>query len=192
MVQSAEVTKNNQTTLDSHTPKSVVLIHWLLASMVFFLFVSSWWMLSLPLPSEEFTYRELPFQLHKNIGLSLFVLAIYMASVRIFSSLNRANQTKTWMQKMVIWDHFLIYFLLAAACLSGYISSSYSGWQTTVWWLFQIPAWTGENDELNIVFSEIHLWSCWALLAVLMLHIVAAIYHGFNNDGLIEKMFRLR
>ena len=51
--------------------RTAVILHWILAVSIFFLFVSSWWMLGLPLPSKELTFREFPFQLHKNIGITL-------------------------------------------------------------------------------------------------------------------------
>lgn len=173
-------------------PRLVVLLHWLVAATVIFLFVSSWWMLSLPLPSDEFTYRELPFQLHKNIGISLFVAAMTMAALRVKTLLQETRTNRTWLQRLAIWDHILLYMLLAVCCLSGYVSSSYSGWSTTLWWIVEIPAWTEENDELNILFSDIHMFSCWALLGLLLLHVGAAIYHALGNDGEIDKMFRLR
>ncbi len=173
-------------------PRVVVLLHWLVAASVFFLFVSSWWMLSLPLPSAEFTYRELPFQLHKNIGMTLFVAVLVMVAMRVRFLLREVSSSLGWLQRLAVWDHLLLYTLLTVCCLSGYMSSSYSGWTTTLWWLVDIPLWAAENDELNIVFSEIHLWSCWALLGLLLLHIGAAIYHGIGSDGAIDKMFRLR
>ena len=173
-------------------PRLVVLLHWLLAASVFFLFVSSWWMLSLPLPSAEFTYRELPFQLHKNIGITLFIAVITMASMRVRALLREASSPQDWLQRLAVVDHILLYILLTICCLSGYMSSSYSGWSTTLWWLVDIPSMTAENDDLNVLFSDVHLWSCWALLGLLLLHIGGAIYHGIGNDGAIDKMFRLR
>ena len=185
-------TKNPVEPESENLPRLVVLLHWLLAASVFFLFISSWWMLSLPLPSAEFTYRELPFQLHKNIGITLFVAVITMAAIRVRSLLREASSHQSWLQRLAVWDHILLYTLLTVCCLSGYMSSSYSGWATKLWWLVDIPLWAAENDDLNILFSEVHLWSCWALLGLLLLHIGAAIYHGVGNDGAIEKMFRLR
>ena len=185
-------TRNPAKPESENLPRLVVLLHWLLAASVFFLFVSSWWMLSLPLPSEEFTYRELPFQLHKNIGITLFVAVITMTAMRVRSLLREASSSQGWLQRLAVADHILLYTLLMVCCLSGYLSSSYSGWTTTVWWLVGIPAWSAENDDLNILFSDVHLWSCWALLGLLLLHIGAAIYHGIGNDGAIDKMFRLR
>lgn len=168
------------------------MLHWLVAASVFFLFASSWWMLSLPLPSDDFIYREFPFQLHKNIGITMFIAVIIMAVRRVTFLLREIEARQGWLQRLAVWDHILLYLLLAVCCLSGYMSSSYSGWGTSFWWLLDLPMWTAENDELNILFSDIHMFSCWALLGLLLLHIGAAIYHAFGSDGEIDKMFRLR
>lgn len=170
--------------------RSRVVMHWLLAASVLFLFVSSWWMLALPLPSEDFTYRVLPFQLHKNIGLSLFVVVVLLVAARLRAKPSAAREPKL-LQRLAIIDHVIVYALLFTCCLSGYLSSSYSGWETSFWWLFDLPVWAQESDDLNIVFSDIHKWACWALLAVVALHISAALYHGMRDDGFINKMLRL-
>ncbi|MDD9890378.1 MAG: cytochrome b/b6 domain-containing protein [Gammaproteobacteria bacterium] len=172
-------------------PRSKVIMHWITATSVFFLFVSSWWMLSLPLPSDVFTYRQLPFQLHKNIGITLLAIVVTMIAMRVYGREQSIQANKTRLEKLADVDHLLTYFLLIACCISGYLSSAYSGWETTLWWLVDLPGWSEENDDLNILFSDIHLWTCWALLAVVALHISAALYHAFKDDGVIDKMFRL-
>ena len=177
--------------MEGPLPKSKVVLHWLTAAAVFFLFVSSWWMLALPLPSESFTYRELPFQLHKNIGITVLILVIVMITMRIKSKMNKPQLARTRLEKLADLDHVLTYFLITACCLSGYLSSSFSGWETTWWWLVNFPTWSEEDEVLNILFSDIHMWTCWALLAVIALHIGAALYHTFRNDEAIIKMFRL-
>jgi len=184
--------QSREKNVEQRHPRTIVLLHWLVAASVFFLFISSWWMLSLPLPSSEFIYRELPFQLHKNIGITLFLAVLALAVTRVITSMASAKNGKTWLERLALWDHILIYFLLALCCLSGYMSSSYSGWATSFWWLVDFPSWSAENDELNILFSDIHMFSCWALLGVILLHICAALYHAFGNDGLVDRMFRLR
>ncbi len=176
---------------EKNTSNTTVILHWVIAASVFFLYISSWWMLALPLPSDEFTYRVLPFQLHKNIGLSILVFAVVMAAVQISSNGNNVLKARSGIQKLLNFDHVVIYFLVAACCITGYLSSSYSGWETSFWWVVNLPAWAAENDDLNILFSDLHMWSCWALLAVIALHVGAAIFHAFNDDGLINKMFRL-
>ena len=177
--------------MEGPLPKSKVVLHWLTAAAVFFLFVSSWWMLALPLPSESFTYRELPFQLHKNIGITVLIVVIVMITMRIKSKMNKPQLARTRLEKLADLDHVLTYFLITACCLSGYLSSSFSGWETTWSWLVNFPTSSEEDEVLNILFSDIHMWTCWALLAVIALHIGAALYHIFRNDKAIIKMFRL-
>ena len=177
--------------VDENLSPIIVWLHWLAAAAVFFLFISSWWMLGLPLPSDNFTYRELPFQLHKNIGITLMLFVVVMIGSRTFLKRKQGEIARTRLEKLAELDHLLTYLLLLVCCVSGYLSSSYSGWPTSFWWMLEFPAWTEEDDGLNILFSDLHLWSCWALLAVVSLHITAVLYHAFSDATNIRKMFRL-
>lgn len=173
--------------------RSAVIMHWLLAVSIFFLFISSWWMLALPLPSRELTFRQFPFQLHKNLGITIVVLLLFFLYVRFRHrpSAPSPDVMRPWMQKMAVVDHIVLYSLIFACCLSGYMSSSYSGWTTTWWWLVDLPHWGGENDDLNIFWSDVHLWTCWLLLGVIAVHIAGALYHAFRNDGVARRMLRM-
>lgn len=170
--------------------RTAVVVHWLLAVSIFFLFASSWWMLALPLPSAELTYRQFPFQLHKNIGITLVGLLGLLLYVR-FARRPSSLPMGPWMKRLALIDHVVLYVLIIAVCVSGYMSSSYSGWGTTLWWTVELPYWGHENEELNVLYSDIHLWTCWALLAVAAVHIGGAVYHAFRNDGVVRRMLRV-
>lgn len=175
-------------------PPSAVIIHWLLAVSIFFLFVSSWWMLALPLPSKLLRFREFPFQLHKNIGITLVFLLLVLLYVRSkYRSVRdaAAQELTPLTRKLATVDHVVLYVLIFAACISGYLSSSYSGWGTTLWWVIDLPNWGREDEELNILYSDIHLWTCWGLLAFVAVHISGAVYHAFRNDNVVRRMLRL-
>lgn len=162
-------------------PPTLCLIHWICAVAVFYLFVSSWWMLSLPLPSEESRFRVIPFQLHKNVGISLFILILWM----IVSFTQRVLKARLQLRAL---SHGAIYFLLFLCCISGYLSSSFSGWETQLWWIVDLPSWANENEELNQLFSDLHLWACWMLLFLIVTHIGAAIYHSLKGDGVVDRI----
>ena len=165
--------------------------HWFLAVSVFFLFVSSWWMLSLPLPSDDFRYREFPFQLHKNIGITIMLLMIAMALIRVTRKQALAVEAETrWMRQLRTSGHVALYLLVFAVCVTGYMSSSYSGWGTTWWWLIDLPYWGHEDDDLNQLYSDLHLWACWALLLAMAAHIGAALLHAVRNDGIVRRILR--
>lgn len=168
-----------------------VAAHWFLAISIFFLFVSSWWMLALPLPSDVFRFREFPFQLHKNLGITIALAVVAMALIRILSRQALAARAETVaMQRLRLGGHAALYLLILVVCVTGYMSSSYSGWGTTWWWLIDFPYWGHENEELNQLYSDLHLWACWALLLALAAHIGAALYHAFRNDGVMRRIVR--
>ena len=168
---------------------SAVIIHWVLAVSIFFLFISSWWMLALPYNE----YRVLPFQLHKNIGITLVFLLLALLYMRLRNPpdpIESPAYTPS-MHRAAVLGHIALYVLIILVCVSGYLSSSFSGWGTTLWWLVDLPEWGWEDEELNALFSEIHLWTCWMLLAVIAVHICGAVYHVFRMDGVVRRMLHL-
>jgi cytochrome b561 len=173
--------------------RTAVILHWFLAVSIFFLFVSSWWMLGLPLASKEYRFREIPFQLHKNLGMTLVAVIVVMLYVR-FKHRPQPELSQILsprLSKLAVADHVILYVIIFACCLSGYLSSAYSGWGTRLWWLVDLPNWGYENEELNVLYSDIHLWTCWILLAVMAVHISGSLYHAFRNDGVVRRMLHL-
>lgn len=172
---------------------SAVIIHWLLSVLIFFLFVSSWWMMALPLPSDNFSYRVFPFQLHKNVGITLIFLLAILLYVRFKHrpAAETSGVVTPWMRRFAVADHVALYLLILACGLSGYLSSSYSGWGTTFWWLVDLPNWGYDNNRLNEFYSNVHLWTAWALLAFVAIHISGVLYHAFRNDGAVRRLMRL-
>ncbi|MFA9461063.1 cytochrome b [Thiohalorhabdus methylotrophus] len=162
-------------------------LHLVMAVGIFYLFALSWWMLALPWGDA----RPFPYQMHKNVGLTVILLVVII----LFDRFRRRpgplpRSMSGWMRKLAIVDHAALYFLILLACLSGYLSSAYSGWGITFWWTVDLPNWGEENEPLNQFFSDIHIWACWALFAVLATHIGGALYHAFRNDGVVRRMLR--
>ena len=134
-------------------------------------------MLALPLPSEDFRFREFPFQLHKNLGITIMLLLIAMAVIR---SVRRQALAAVPAETALIY----------VVCITGFMSSTYSGWTTTYWWLVDLPYWGREDEELNQLFSDLHFWSCWGLLLAMAAHIGAALLHAFRDDGVVRRILR--
>jgi len=149
-------------------------------------------MLALPLPSDEMTYREFPFQLHKNLGITIVLLMTAMVVIRLRQgqALVAIEAESPTMRRLRLGGHLALYALIFAVCITGYLSSSYSGWGTTWWWLVDLPYWGREDEELNQLYSDLHLWTCWGLLIAMAAHIGAALTHAFRNDGVMRRILR--
>jgi len=169
------------------------LLHVLLGVCTFFLLISSWWMMALPLPSKVFTYRAYPFQLHKNVGMTMVVMLLVMLYGRlVYLRASRAAAVpRPRMPRSAFVQSVLLYGLTLACCLSGYLSSVYSGWATRLWWVVTLPNWGYDNDALNELYSTIHIWTTYALVGIMMIHIGTATYRVFRNDRTVRWMLRL-
>lgn len=172
--------------------RTSVIVHWLIAVSIFFLFISSWWMMGLPLPSQELQFRAFPFQLHKNIGITLVVLLAILLYMRLKyrPAPPKDDDMKPWAYKLALLAHVAIYLLILAVCVTGFLSSAHTKWDTTVWWLVDIPRLFTANEDLNEYWGELHTYFAWALLLFVAAHIAGAVYHSFRNDGIVRRMMR--
>lgn len=84
--------------------------------------------------------------------------------------------------------HLALYCLMFAMPLVGWMMSSAGGHPVSVFGL-PIPAIVEENKELGKLMHELHEWGAWALIALISLHIGAALYHQFiRKDGILLRM----
>lgn len=167
------------------------LLHVLLGVCAFFVLVSSWWMMALPLPSKVFTYRAYPFQLHKNVGMTMAVMLLVMLYGRLAYLRASRAAGRPRMPASAVVQSVLLYGLIFVCCLSGYLSSVYSGWPTRLWWLVTLPNWGYDNDALNDFYGDIHTWTTYGIVAIMVMHIATATYRVFRGDRSAGWMLRL-
>jgi len=172
--------------------RTAVILHWLLAVSIFFLFISSWWMMGLPLPSPELQFRAFPFQLHKNIGITLVIIILMLLYVRLRHrpAPPDSSDMAPWMHWLAVAAHVAVYGLVLAVCITGYMSSAHTRWDTVFWWTIEFPRIASPSEELNEFWGELHMWTAWALLCIIAVHVSGAIYHAFRNDGIVRRMMR--
>jgi len=132
------------------------------------------YMVDLPKGSDE---RSWFFSLHKSIGLTLALLAIIRLACRMFSKPPPLpSYIPIALRKLATATHHLLYLLMFIQPVSGYISSSFSGYKTQLWGV-PLPHWGWEDPDLNKLFTLIHDISAICLVALILLHIAGVIYH---------------
>lgn len=58
--------------------------------------------------------------------------------------------------------------------------------------LLRYARWSARSAVATFgLYSDIHLWTCWELLAAIALHVGGALYHGFRNDGIVRRILTL-
>ena len=85
--------------------------------------------------------------------------------------------------------HLVLYALLFAVPLTGWLLSAYGGRDTSWFGLFDLPRIVGENHDLHEMFEERHEQLFWLLVLVAAGHAAAGLYHHFlQRDATLVRM----
>ena len=164
---------------------TAIALHWLIAVLVFALFAIGWYMVDLPRGPG----RSSSFALHKSLGLSVFALALVRIVWRYFHRppAYPAGMAR-WRVTLARSAHLLFYVLLFLQPISGYLSSSFSGYQTRLFGV-PLPHWGWRDPPLNELFTEIHVMTSVLFLLLIGAHIAGALTHLFDrNDGVFRRI----
>jgi cytochrome b561 len=161
------------------------LLHWLSALVIFGLLAIGLYMADLPKGPDKLELVNL----HKSFGLLALLLLIIRIPVRIknpvepLASISRKDHIKA---KAV---QGLIYLLLAIMPLSGIFMTWTGGYGVSFFGLEVLPSLMEKNHDLHELLEEVHEFAAWALMALLVAHIGAALYHHFIvKDETLKRM----
>lgn len=155
--------------------KLAVLLHWLTVPIILSLFGLGIWMSGLEYYDNW--YQEAPF-IHKSVGLMLFFLTLIRLGWRFFHPPQQIIMAISPLEQKVAYAvHGVLYLLLLALMLSGYLISTAEGQGISLWHWFKIPAlpWAVENQE--DIAGEIHETLAFSLMGIVALHALAALKH---------------
>ncbi|MEO8408938.1 MAG: cytochrome b [Propionivibrio sp.] len=127
---------------------------------------------------------------HKWAGVSLFLLAGARLAWRIA---HRPPALPGHMPRGEQWiayvAHALLYVLMFAVPLSGWLMSSAKGIQTVLFGLWAIPDLLAKDRELGHLLETVH-WGLNLLFAAIVAgHVGAALkHHFFDKDDVLTRM----
>lgn len=168
-----------------YTPTSIAL-HWVVALLVLVNLAFGLYLVGLPLSPQKLRY----FSWHKWVGVTVFVLA----TARILWRLRHAPplppvSMPAWERRLANASHALLYALMFAAPLSGWLFSSAAGFQTVYLGVLPIPDLLAKNRELAEVLKIAHHWINYTMAALVALHVAAALKHRFvDRDEVLARM----
>lgn len=164
------------------------LLHWLVAVAVFGLFGLGFWMVGLDYYSAW--YRTAP-DLHKSIGLLLFVVMLVRVAWRWFSPVPPALDSHGRMTRLASHlGHLFLYVGLFVLMFSGYLISTAEGRGISVFGLFEVPATLTSIPDQGDVAGLVHEYLAWALVIFAGVHGLAALKHHFiDRDRTLLRIF---
>ncbi|MBS0286159.1 MAG: cytochrome b [Proteobacteria bacterium] len=163
------------------------MLHW----SIFLLFIGQFFLVY----RREYFPKNSPEKLqyillHESIGVVLLVLALFMIVWRhVGTRPVMPASMSTLHVKAAKLMHFLLYAVMLFQPISGIFMSQYAGYPVGVFGLFDLPTLVHKNEAIGHLLKEAHELSSYAIIGLVSLHIIAALYHHFIiKDNVLKRM----
>ena len=165
--------------------------HWLIVLMILGLAIVGLTMGELPKTPKYFWV----FTAHKSTGITVLALVIARLLWRLYAGRPEpVAGTLRWQQRIASVTHWLLYALILAMPVSGWLYDSASGLRPFRWFgLFDMPKLVAPNEAIRDASHNAHEWLFWVLVALVLAHAGAAFYHHvFQRDATLTRMLPQR
>ena len=161
--------------------------HWLVAALV---------LVQIALGLAAIAWRLSPAKLslfvwHKSVGL--LILAIM--ALRLLWRLTHPTPglpagTPEWERRAARASHLLLYVVMIALPLSGWVIASASGIPFSIFWQVPLPQIVATDKAIADAAARVHLWLLIVFAALVVVHVAAALRHHYvkRNDVLLRML----
>ncbi len=163
------------------------LLHWTIAVLILAIGIVGLTMGELPRTPKYFWV----YTAHKSLGLTVLALVTVRLAWRLYAGAPApVPGTPTWQERIASATHWLLYALIFAVPLSGWLYDSASALRPFRWFgLFDVPKLSPPDKPLSHLAHEVHEWGFWLLIAVVLVHAGAALYHHLvQRDDTLARM----
>lgn len=161
-------------------------LHWLMAVLILGTFGVGFYMADLPLSPTKLQI----YSWHKWAGITAFLLVLLRIVWRITHQPPPLPPAMPrWQQLAAHGGHALLYLLMVAIPLTGWLMSSAKGFQTVYFGVLPIPDLLAKNKELGDLLRDVHATLNFLMIAIVAGHVGAALKHHFiDRDDILTRM----
>jgi cytochrome b561 len=181
-------------TPDDRYNAGAIGLHWAIALTTFGLLGLGWTMVLIPLGDP---LRVPLFAWHKSLGLTVLVLTLMRIGWRLTHHAPALpDAMPVWQKAASKLGHILVYSLLLGLPLSGWalVSTNSRNIPTIFFGLFEVPhlpvlSTLPDKAPAHVAAETMHSMAGWVLVALLAIHIAAALRHHFIlRDKVLIRM----
>ncbi|WP_392565188.1 cytochrome b [Utexia brackfieldae] len=173
----------------SHLPRYhhiQILIHWLSALLIIFIIVLP---LSRNFWAPLFGGISQVFMLHKSLSVIVFMMTIVRIVVNIKLGVPEVLPANAHLLRLAANStQKLLYLLLLMLPISGFLMGA-KGINFFNIWL--IPAMDLSSETMAIAHTS-HIWGAYIMIALILLHAVAALFHHYIKKDNVLNSMRMR
>lgn len=127
---------------------------------------------------------------HKSFGIVLLLLVLLRLGWRVASPPPALPDAIPWRERTAARSvHALLYVCLFALPISGWFMSSAAGLPIVVFKAWQLPDPIGADEGVRLALFATHKIIGFCLLALLAVHVAAALFHHYlRRDDILMRM----
>lgn len=168
--------------------RGAIVLHWLIAVLIIMNFVGAFAAEDMPEAQEAVVMGY-----HKANGILILLLTLLRIVWRVLYRPPPMVETlKAWEAALARVTHWLFYLLMLGVPLAGWgmHSAARGGQPVSVFGIFDMPALPVPHDKPTAgLFYELHEVLAFAMLGLLVLHVLAALKHHFlDKDATLRRM----
>jgi cytochrome b561 len=151
------------------------VLHWLVVALLLVQYLIGWLMPDIHRgmkPGDAMTY-------HISVGIVILLLILARLAWRLTHPVAPESSLPPWQRLSSEAMHWLLYLLVLATTISGWLFASFRGWSISFFFLTPLPMLSGENPAAIRIINHWHQKFEWTLLILIGLHVVAALVHIF-------------
>lgn len=161
-------------------------LHWLMAIGILGSFCLGLYMQDLPLSPAKLKL----YSYHKWAGVTLFLLLLTRLGWRLTHPAPALPVAMPpWQRRAAQATHHLLYVLLFAIPITGWLMSSAKGFQTVWFGVLPLPDLLAKDKALGDALAEVHGALNWSMALLVLVHVGAALkHHVIDGDDVLARM----
>lgn len=165
---------------------TAIRLHWLIALALIATFSLGLYMHELPLSPTKLKL----YSWHKWAGVSIFLLVLVRLAWRLGHRPPEPPATMpVWQRQASSAVHGLLYALMFAVPLSGWLMSSAKGFQTVWFGVLPLPDLVAKDEGLGEALEAAHKLLNLSMAVLVGVHVAAALKHHFiDRDDVLRRM----
>ncbi len=165
-----------------------ILIHWISALLILFLFGLGVYMVDLTYYDDW--YHKGP-ELHVSLGLLVLLIMVVRIVWRIINPTPVDLPAKAVQQIAAKLVKIGLYVFIFVVIASGYLITTAEGQAASMFNLIKFPVITQLSSANVDIAGEVHEYLAWGIIALVVLHALGALFHHFAmRDRTLVRMLK--
>jgi cytochrome b561 len=161
------------------------VLHWLVVALLVVQYPIGWLMPDIHRGMKP----GIGMTLHISFGLVILILIVLRLAWRLTHPVVPESSLPAWQRLCSEGVHWLLYVLVLATTVTGWLFASFRGWGVSLFFLAPMPMLASENAATGKMIDGLHQAMEWSLLVVIGVHVAAALAHIFiYRDRIMQRM----